>query len=133
MSNIATLEVPPPGPGFDTVTKAVAAAAKLEAGTGAVSCELLTKVVTSAPPFQFTTEPFTKFVPFTVSLKPGLPGTAAAGRKGRFTKGTGLLCPNVRAAEPSNSKLTTTSKNERNVSLNVVSPQESLQLTRFVP
>src|SRR5580700_6539687 len=36
----------------------------------AVSCVELTKVVVRAEPFQSTTEPVTKFVPFTVKVNP---------------------------------------------------------------
>src|ERR1039458_6500335 len=42
-----TFDVPPPGLGFTTVTEAVLAAAMSEAGTLAVNCEWLTKVVAS--------------------------------------------------------------------------------------
>lgn len=36
----------------------------------AVSCVELTNVVARADPFQSTTDPFTKFVPVTVSVNP---------------------------------------------------------------
>jgi hypothetical protein len=43
--------------------------AKSEAGIVAVSCELLTKVVLRAVPFQLTADPEINPVPFTVSAK----------------------------------------------------------------
>jgi hypothetical protein len=66
---------------FDTVTLAVPGNAALVAGTKAVSCVALKKVVAltglpvlssfkSSTPFQFTTASLVKFVPFTVSVKP---------------------------------------------------------------
>src|SRR5271157_44730 len=76
------LDVPPPGPGLTTVTAAVLAAAISEARIFAVSCEPLTKVVVRALPFQFTTEPETKPVPFTVSVKATPPGAAVSGTSG---------------------------------------------------
>ena len=83
-------EVPPPGAGLDTVTEAVFAVAMFVVGTEAVSWELLTKVVTSAMPFQFTVAPETNWVPFTVSVNPGPPGTTAEGTSGWLTNGTGF-------------------------------------------
>src|SRR5665213_28772 len=49
--------------GFVTVTLALPAAAIRLAGTDAVSCAALTKVVVSAEPFHCTVEPETKPVP----------------------------------------------------------------------
>ena len=57
-------------PEFDTVMDAVPAETISEAGIVAVSCVELTNVVARAELFQSTTEPFTKFVPFTVRVKP---------------------------------------------------------------
>src|SRR2546421_285290 len=54
--NVWAAEVPPPGAGVTTVTDAVAAAARSEAGIAAVSCVALTKVVVRAAPFQRTLE-----------------------------------------------------------------------------
>ena len=48
----------------------------------AVNCELLTNVVARALPFQFTTDPETKPVPFTVSVNPAPPGAIASGTSG---------------------------------------------------
>lgn len=64
---------------LDTVTEGLPGSATSAAGTAAVSCVALTKVVAltnavglveSGAPFQFTTESLVKFVPFTVSVKP---------------------------------------------------------------
>jgi len=55
---------------LDTVIDAVPAEAISEAGIVAVSCVELTNVVVRAEPFQSTTEPVTKFVPFTVRTNP---------------------------------------------------------------
>ena len=57
-------------PLLETVMEAVPALAISDAGIAAVSCVALTKVVERAAPFQFTTEPLTKFVPVTVNVKP---------------------------------------------------------------
>ena len=57
---------------FCTVTEALPAAAMSAAGIAAVSWLALTEVVVRAAAFQSTTEePFTKLLPFTVSIKPG--------------------------------------------------------------
>jgi hypothetical protein len=82
--------VPPPGLGFTTVTEAVLAAAMSEAGTLAVNCEWLTKVVASELSFQFTTAPETKPVPFTVRVNPFPPGAVASGARGWLIRGTGF-------------------------------------------
>lgn len=57
---------------FDTVTAAVPGNAASDAGTKAVSCVALTKVVAlfgSATPFQLTVASLVKFVPVIVSVK----------------------------------------------------------------
>jgi hypothetical protein len=85
-----TLEVPPPGLGLTTVIEPVLAVAMSKAVMTAVNCEPFTKVVVRALQFQFTTEPETKPVPFTVSVNPGPPGAAASGTSGWLTYGTGF-------------------------------------------
>src|ERR1700689_1108725 len=70
------LEIPPPGPGFTTVTPAVPAAATSAAVMVAVSFSLLWKVVVRWLPFQLTPAPETKPVPSTVRVNPPLPGRA---------------------------------------------------------
>jgi hypothetical protein len=49
------------------------------AGTVAVSCFELTNVVASGLPFQFTVEPETKLLPFTVSVNCGPPAAMQVG------------------------------------------------------
>jgi hypothetical protein len=87
----STLETPPPGAGFDTVTEAVPAAALSEVVMAAFSCESVTNVVARALPFQSTTEPDTKPVPLTVSVNPDPPGDTAAGTSGWLIRGTGFV------------------------------------------
>src|SRR5437660_4930004 len=87
--------MPPPGTGFTTVTDAVPAVAMFAAGTVAVGCELLTKFVASAIPFQFTTELETKPVPLAVKVKLAPPGMALAETSGLLISGTGLDCANT--------------------------------------
>jgi hypothetical protein len=97
ISKRAKLDVPPPG--LDTVTSAVPALATSVARMVALNCELLTKVVARALPFQFTVEPLTNPLPFTVRAKPALPGVTAPGTTGKLTNGTGF-CPNASGTEP---------------------------------
>ena len=68
----STLEMPPPGPGLDTVIEAVLAVAMFDAGTVAFNCELLTRVVLSADRFQLIVAPFFKFKRGAVRLTRGL-------------------------------------------------------------
>jgi hypothetical protein len=86
----AVFDLPSPGAGLTTVTDAVPAVAMFAAGTVAVNCEPLTNWVVSGLPFQFTTEPATKPVPFTVNANSGPPGGAASGTNGRLTRGNGF-------------------------------------------
>jgi hypothetical protein len=55
---------------LDTKTVAVPGEAVSAYVMAALSCVALTKVVGRGEPFQFTTSPFTKFVPFTSKVKP---------------------------------------------------------------
>jgi hypothetical protein len=55
---------------LDTVTFTAPGKAVSVAVIAAVSCVALTNVVGRGEPFQFTTRPFTKFVPFTISVMP---------------------------------------------------------------
>ena len=75
--NVCAVDVPPHG--VATVIDAVPAVAMRTAGTVAVSCVVETNVVANAVPFQFTVEPETKLVPFTVSVNCGPPAVAQVG------------------------------------------------------
>jgi len=66
----------------------------------AVNCELFTKVVERALPFQFTTEVEAKPVPFTVRVKPAAPGKELAGTSGWLISGTGLCPTAVETSSP---------------------------------
>jgi hypothetical protein len=92
------LEVPPPGVPFTTVTEAVPAVAMSAAVIAAVTWVEETYVVVRFDPFQFTVEPETKPVPFTVSVNPAPPAVAEAGLR-PVVVGTGLLIVKVWALE----------------------------------
>jgi len=62
-----------------TVTFALPAVVRLEAGTIAVSCEALTYVVVNLAPSQLKVEPGTKSLPDTVNVKSPLPLAALVG------------------------------------------------------
>ncbi len=92
------LEVPPPGAGLNTVTWAVPAVAMSAAVIAAVNWVEETKVVVRFDPFHRTTEPATKLLPLTVSVKAGPPAVAEEGLR-LVVVGTGLLIVKVRAPE----------------------------------
>jgi hypothetical protein len=98
MVNAAPADGPALGGGFTTVTSPVPAAATSAAGIAAVNCVALTNVVVRALPFQFTTAPLTKFVPFTVSVNPAPPAPALEGDSPLIV-GLGLLTVNVCAPD----------------------------------
>src|SRR5207247_2555821 len=87
--NVSAPEVPPPGVGENTVTDAVPAVATSLAGIAARNCVPLTNVVVRALLFHRTTDPLTKFVPFTVSVKAPVPAVALLGTS-EASVGTGL-------------------------------------------
>ncbi len=87
-------DVPPPGAGLVTVTLKVPAAAMSGAVIAAVTWVALTNVVARAAPLKFTTEPETKFDPFTVSVNAAPPASVLAGES-VVIAGTGLLIVNV--------------------------------------
>jgi hypothetical protein len=76
--------------GLTTVTDAVCGAEISDAGMAAVTLDALTKVVGRGLPFQFTTEPDTNPVPFTVKVNPAPPGSTASGTRGWLIAGTGF-------------------------------------------
>ena len=86
--------VPPPGSGVKTVTDTDPAAIKFVAGTSAVNCVGLIKLVARSTPFHLTTEPLTKLLPVTVSVKAALPAIAVTGLIETIT-GTGLFTTTV--------------------------------------
>src|SRR5438874_1040926 len=96
--NVCAAEVPPPGAGVTTVTDAVAAVARSEAGMAAVSCVALTKVVVRAAPFQRTPEALTKLLPFTVSVNAAPPTLALEGESD-VSDGAGVVIVNVWAPD----------------------------------
>ena len=98
IGKLRAAEVPPPGAGVTTVTGTLLAVAMSAALMAVVSCVALTNVVVRALPFQFTVEPFTKLVPFTVSVNAAPPAIAPAGLK-LVAVGAGLLTEKVSAAD----------------------------------
>ncbi len=82
-------DVPPPGAGLDTVTWAVPADAMSAAAITALSWVADTYPVVRLDPFHCTTEPATKPLPFTVSVKAVPPAVADEGLR-PLMPGTGL-------------------------------------------
>jgi len=76
-----------------TVIEEVVACEISVAGMAAVNLELLTNVVGRELPFQRTTDPAMKPVPWTANVNPAPPGATAAGVNGQLTKGTGFAAP----------------------------------------
>src|SRR2546429_10015921 len=90
MVNVSAPEVPPPGVGENTVTDAVPMVAMSPAVIAACSWVLLTNVVVRALLFHRTTDPLTKFVPFTVRVKAAPPAVGLVGVS-EVTVGTRLV------------------------------------------
>src|SRR6267142_2098801 len=84
------LDVPPPGAGLKTVTRAVPAVRRSVAGIVAVSWVADTYVVGRLVPFHRTIELVTKFVPVTVSVNPELPAVTRFGTR-LVVPGTGFV------------------------------------------
>jgi hypothetical protein len=89
-SNWRVLEVPPPDPGFCTVTETMPALAMSLAGTWAVTCAALTNVVVSDDDPQYTVAPVAKTDPFTVSVNAAPPAVAMGGERLPSTGTAGL-------------------------------------------
>jgi hypothetical protein len=94
--NVRAFDVPPHG--VTTAIEAVPAVAMRAAGTVAVSCAAETNVVTSGVPFQFTVEPETKLVPFTVSVNCGPPAVAQVGLSELIVGAVRIVITNVALA-----------------------------------
>ena len=95
---VRALDTAPPG--FCTVSEALPAAAISAAVSAAVSWVALTKVVGRFAPFQRTTEPLTKLLPFTVSEKAGPPAAALLGEREVNVSVAGPLPPLGRCSRP---------------------------------
>jgi hypothetical protein len=82
ISKGTALEVPPPGVGLATLTRAVPGVATSEAGMAAVICVAVRYVVGRGFPFHSITEAAAKPVPLMVRVKAAEPGKANAGERG---------------------------------------------------
>ena len=98
-ANVTEALVPPPGAGFVTVTGKLPTVKRSAANIEAVSFVALTKVVLLAVPLKFTTEPFTKLLPFTVSVKAAPLNVALVGEIVVIV-GAGLLLLMVNVCAP---------------------------------
>ena len=81
------------------LTDAVPADAMSDAGTCAVSCPALTKVVVRLLPFQVTCVPAMKLAPLTVRVKPDPPATAEFGDR-LVNVAAGLIVKVIGGGEP---------------------------------
>src|SRR5438445_10634520 len=82
-------EVPPPGPGLETVRDRLVSSARLAAGIVVCNCVLLKNVVAIGAPLSLTIEVLIKFVPLTMIVRAALPSGAEATLK-LVVVGTGL-------------------------------------------
>src|SRR5438128_3535801 len=92
MVNVCAFDVPPPGAGLNTITDAVPTVAMSLAGIAAVNRDDEPNVVVRLAPFHRTTDPVTKFVPFTVSVNAAPPAAAELGLT-PVVVGTGFVEP----------------------------------------
>jgi hypothetical protein len=98
MENVIVPDVPPPGAGLVTVMLVEPALTMSVAGTCAVICVPLTKVVVSAVPFQLITDAATKLAPVTVRVKAAPSAVVFEGERDEIV-GTPLLTGNVQVPE----------------------------------
>ena len=97
-ANVTGFDAPLPGAGLTTVTCAVPGVAMSVARTIALSCVLLTNVVSRLAPFHRTVEPDTKLAPLRVSTMLPEPAVALGGETD-VTLGAGLLMVKASALE----------------------------------
>jgi hypothetical protein len=98
MGNVVAADVPPPGAGLVMVILADPEFAISLAGIWAETCVALTYTVVNATPFKLTTEPATKLVPFTVSVKAAPPALALVGESEAIV-GAGFVTAKLAAPE----------------------------------
>jgi hypothetical protein len=96
MEKLVAVDALPPV--FVTVMPALPPLAIRLAETAAVNCVELTNVVVSAVPFQFTTAPLRKLVPFTVSVNAGPPAGVEAGLRPEIV-GVGMVMEKLVAVD----------------------------------
>lgn len=97
MVKVAGFDCVPPG--LSTLTAPVPGAAIRFADTEAVNWVALLKAVDKFAPFHCTPAPATKFVPVTVSAKPGLPARREFGLRAVMVGTTGDVIVKVAALE----------------------------------
>src|SRR5205807_90345 len=124
-----------PGAGFVTAMGNEPAVATSAAAIGAVTNVELTNVVVRAEPLKFTTDVETKFVPFTVTVKPASPAFLELGEM-LVVVGTGLLTVRVCALEipPPGAGFVTVTENETAVATSaaVIAAVNCAELTNVV-
>src|SRR5579862_7374842 len=86
---LAAVELPPPGVGLNTVTRAVVEAAISVALMDALSCPAFTETVVRLDPFHLTTDPLTNPLPCTVKVNAAPPVVTNVGES-EVIVGTGL-------------------------------------------
>ena len=89
MAKDILFEVPPPGAGLNTITVANPGVDTSAAAIGTCSCVPFTYVVVRLVPLQYTTDPLTNPVPFTVRVKAAVPAMTDEGDS-ELINGAGL-------------------------------------------